>query len=116
MTTSSIAGTVAREYDIDSRSLIKYINGLVKKGELPTRLRASYMPTFAESLELQESKPRRVKQDPDIKDSPNTEPAKYYAKDAKGKKMSKAPSRPRDRHFAKGRKIDDDPSAYKPAA
>ena len=46
--------------------------------------------TFAESLELQESKPRRVKQDPDIKDSPGTEPAKYYAKDAKGKEMSKA--------------------------
>ena len=116
MTTSSIAGTVAREYDIDSRSLIKYINGLVKKGELPTRLRASYMPTFAESLELQESKPRRVKQDPDIKDSPGTEPAKYYAKDAKGKEMSKATKQARDRHFAKGAaKDDDDPSAYKPA-
>jgi hypothetical protein len=116
MTTSSIAGTVAREYDIDSRSLIKYINGLVKKGELPTRLRASYMPTFAESLELQESKPRRVKQDPDIKDSPGTEPAKYYAKDARGKEMSKATKQARDRHFAKGAaKDDDDPSAYKPA-
>ena len=116
MTTSSIAGTVAREYDIDSRSLIKYINGLVKKGELPTRLRASYMPTFAESLELQESKPRRVKQDPDIKDSPGTEPAKYYAKDARGKEMSKATKQARDRHFEKGRKkSDDDPSAYKPA-
>ena len=116
MTTSSIAGTVAREYDIDSRSLIKYINGLVKKGELPTRLRASYMPTFAESLELRESKPRRVKQDPDIKDSPGTEPAKYYAKDARGKEMSKATKQARDRHFAKGAaKDDDDPSAYKPA-
>ena len=89
---------------------------LVKKGELPTRLRDSYMPTFAESLELQESKPRRVKQDPDIKDSPGTEPAKYYAKDAKGKEMSVATKKARDRHFAKGAaKDDDDPSAYKPA-
>ena len=116
MTTGALAHDAAREYNIDSKSLIKYINGLVQKGKLPKRLRASYMPTFAESLELQESKPRRVKQDPDIKDSPGTEPAKYYAKDAKGKEMSKSTKKARDRHFEKGRKkSDDDPSAYKPA-
>ena len=59
---------------------------------------------------------RRVKQDPDIKDSPGTEPAKYYAKDAAGKKMAKSTKQARDRHFTKGAaKDDDDPSAYKPA-
>ena len=59
---------------------------------------------------------RRTKQDPDIKDSPGTEPAKYYAKDAAGKKMAKSTKQARDRHFTKGAaKDDDDPSAYKPA-
>ena len=62
------------------------------------------------------SKLRRVKQDPDIKDSPGTEPAKYYAKDAAGKKMAKSTKQARDRHFTKGAKMDDDnPDAYKPA-
>ena len=59
---------------------------------------------------------RRTKQDPDIKDSPGTEPAKYYAKDAAGKKMAKSTKQARHRHFTKGAaKDDDDPSAYKPA-
>ena len=59
---------------------------------------------------------RRVKQDPDIKGSPGTEPAKYYAKDAKCKDMAKSTKQARDRHFTKGTKMDDDnPSAYKPA-
>ena len=59
---------------------------------------------------------RRVKQDPDIKDSPGTEPAKYYAKDAAGKKMAKSTKQARDRHITKGAKMDDDnPDAYKPA-
>ena len=59
---------------------------------------------------------RRTKQDPDIKDSPGTEPAKYYAKDAAGKKMAKSTKQARDRHFTKGAKMDDDnPDAYKPA-
>ena len=34
--------------------------------------------------------PKKVKQDPDIKKRPGTQPAKYYAKDAEGDKMSKA--------------------------
>ena len=67
-------------------------------------------------LNAQKKKQRRVKQDPDIKDSPGTEPAKYYAKDASGKGMAKSTKQARDRHFTKGAaKDDDDPSAYKPA-
>ena len=67
-------------------------------------------------LNAQKKKQRRVKQDPDIKDSPGTEPAKYYAKDASGKGMAKSTKQARDRHFTKGaEKSDDDPSAYKPA-
>ena len=53
---------------------------------------------------------RRVKQDPDIKGDPGTEPANYYKGGAKCKK------RDRDDHFEKGAKIDDDnPAAYTPA-
>ena len=59
---------------------------------------------------------RRVKQDPDIKKSKGTEPAKYYAKDAKGKDMAVSTKKARDTHFTKGAKMDDDnPAAYKPA-
>ena len=57
-----------------------------------------------------------VRQDPDVKDKKGTQPAKYYAKDAKGKEMSKSTKSKRDAHFKKGAaKDDDDPSAYKPA-
>ena len=53
---------------------------------------------------------RRVKQDPDIKGDPGTEPAKYYKGVAKSKK------RDRDDHFERGAKMDDDnPAAYTPA-
>ena len=87
------------------RSLQTYINKLVAKGTLPKELKAE--------LELDE---RRTKQDPDIKKSKGTEPAKYYAKDAKGKDMAKSTKQARDRHFTKGAKMDDDnPAAYKPA-
>ena len=59
---------------------------------------------------------RRTKQDPDIKKSKGTEPAKYYAKDATGKGMAKSTKKKRDTHFTKGAKMsDDDPAAYKPA-
>ena len=59
---------------------------------------------------------RKTKQDPEIKGSKGTEPAKYYAKDAKGKKMAKSTKQARDRHFTKGAEMDDDnPDAYKPA-
>ena len=57
-----------------------------------------------------------VRQDQDVKDKKGTQPAKYYAKDAKGKEMSKSTKSKRDAHFKKGAaKDDDDPSAYKPA-
>ena len=53
---------------------------------------------------------RRVKQDPDIKGDPGSEPAKYYKGVAKRKKPA------RDDHFERGAKMDDDnPAAYTPA-
>jgi len=55
-------------------------------------------------------------QDPDIKDKKGTQPKAYYAKDAKGKEMSKATKSKRDAHFKKYGKMDDDnPNAYKKA-
>jgi hypothetical protein len=60
--------------------------------------------------------PKQVKQDPDIKKRPGTQPAKYYAKDAEGDKMSKATKQARARHFAKyGDKDPDSDANYKPA-
>jgi hypothetical protein len=57
-----------------------------------------------------------VRQDKDVKDKKGTQPAKYYAKDAKGKEMAKSTKSKRDAHFKKGAKMDDDdPDAYKPA-
>ena len=61
-------------------------------------------------------KVRRVKQDPDIKGDKGTEPAKYYAKDAAGKKMSVKTKRARDDEFERRTKMsDDDPAVYEPA-
>ena len=58
----------------------------------------------------------KVKQDKDIKDREGTQPAKYYAKDAEGDKMSKSTKQARARHFAKyGKKNDDMDKNYKPA-
>jgi len=77
-----------------------------------------YVPVADLNAEKKKKKDklRRVKQDPDVKGSPGTEPAKYYAKDATGKGMAKSTKQARDRHFTKGaEKSDDDPSAYKPA-
>jgi len=45
---------------------------------------------------------RKVKQDKDVEDMKGTQPAKYYAKDADGDKMSKSTKDARARHFAKG--------------
>tara|TARA_Y100000361_G_scaffold148472_1_gene161343 strand:+ start:4 stop:816 length:813 start_codon:yes stop_codon:yes gene_type:complete len=77
-----------------------------------------YVPVADLNAEKKKKKDklRRVKQDPDVKGSKGTEPAKYYAKDATGKGMAKSTKQARDRHFTKGaEKSDDDPSAYKPA-
>lgn len=55
-------------------------------------------------------------QDPDIKDRKGTQPAKYFAKDAAGKEMSKSTKNKRDAQFKKQTKMaDDDPKAYRPA-
>ena len=45
---------------------------------------------------------RKVKQDKDVEDMKGTQPAKYYAKDADGDKMSKSTKDARAKHFAKG--------------
>ena len=45
---------------------------------------------------------RRVKQDKDVEDMKGSQPAKYFAKDADGDKMSKSTKDARARHFAKG--------------
>ena len=68
------------------------------------------------SVNRREPRLREIKQDPDIKKSKGTEPAKYYAKDAKGKDMAVSTKKARDTHFTKGAKMDDDnPDAYKQA-
>ena len=67
-------------------------------------------------LNAQKKKQRKTKQDPDIKDSPGTEPAKYFAKGAGGKELAKSTKQARARHFDKKTKMsDDDPRAYEPA-
>ena len=56
------------------------------------------------------------REDPDIGDRKGSQPANYYAKDAKGKEMSKSTKKKRAAQFAKQAKMDDDdPKAYKPA-
>ena len=118
-TPASVAASVAREYNISARSLIEYINKLVEKGVLPKELKAEYETENNQSfknLVVAMEKLRRVKQDPDVKDSPGTEPAKYFAKGAGGKEMAKSTKQARARHFDKKTKMsDDDPRAYEPA-
>jgi len=64
----------------------------------------------------EDERKKEVKQDKDIKDREGTQPAKYYAKDAEGDKMSKSTKQARARHFAKyGKKDDDMDKNYKPA-
>ena len=64
----------------------------------------------------EDERKKEVKQDKDIKDRKGTQPAKYYAKDAEGDKMSKSTKQARARHFAKyGKKDDDMDKNYKPA-
>jgi hypothetical protein len=75
-----------RKYGMNARDIIKYINKLVNKGKVDRKYTVE------------------VKQDPDIKDSPGTEPAKYYAKDSEGKGMSVSTKKKRDAHFTKKKK------------
>ena len=75
-----------RKYGIGARGIRKIINRLVDKGKLDRKYQVE------------------VKQDPDVKGSKGTEPAKYYAKDAEGDEMSVSTKRKRDAHFAKKKK------------
>ena len=95
MTTGALAQNAAREYNIDVKSLITYINTLVAKGKLPKALKAEYqkedtMHTFSDLVK----KINEVKQDKDVKDKEGTQPAKYYAGD-----MAKSTKDKRDAHF-----------------
>ena len=93
-----------RKYGIDIIKVRKVINKLVDKGKLDRK------------YQTEAKKITRVKQDPDIKGGGGTEPAKYYAKGAGGKDMSKSTKQDRDTHFKKGAAMsDDDPRAYEPA-
>ena len=76
-----------KKYGISARNIQKIINKLVDKGKLDRK------------YQTEQKKITRVKQDPDIKGSKGTEPAKYYAKDAGGKGMSKSTKQDRDTHF-----------------
>jgi len=113
------ADQVAAKYNINGRSAVQYINKLVDNGTLPKELKAEYQVESDDSFTsfvLQMEKLRRVKQDPDVKDSPGTEPAKYFAKGAGGKELAKSTKQARARHFDKKTKMsDDDPRAYEPA-
>ena len=91
-TPASIAADIAREYSVSARALIQYINKLVDKGVIPKELKAEYQEesfsfkNFVEQIQ-------EVKQDPDVKDMPGTQPAKYHS----GVKSSVKDDR--DRHF-----------------
>ena len=95
MTPGALAMTAALEVDLETESLIKYINGLVAKGKLPQALKAEYqeeetMQTFSDLVK----QINEVKQDKDVDDKDGTQPAKYYAGD-----MAKSTKSKRDAHF-----------------
>ena len=75
-----------RKYGMGARGISDYINKLIRKGKVDKKYTVE------------------TKQDPDIKGSKGTEPAKYYAKDAEGDEMSVSTKRKRDAHFAKKKK------------
>ncbi len=116
---SRIASEIAQQVGLSPRAFVEYINKLVKKGVLPKELKAEYGAEDNKSfknLVVAMEKLRRVKQDPDVEDSPGTEPAKYFAKGAGGKELAKSTKQARARHFDKKTKMsDDDPRAYEPA-
>jgi len=63
-----------------------------------------------ELLEKKKEAPKKVRQDPDVKKAPGTQPAPYY------KGVAKSTKKKRLAHFKKYSKYDDDnPAAYKPA-
>ena len=95
---SRAAAELARGYrGINARDLIKYINTLVDKGELPKELKAEYVPehmSFKDLVnQIQEGAYGYERQDPDIKDRKGTQPAKYF------RGLSPSTKRKRDAHF-----------------
>ena len=93
-----------RKYGMGLKDIKNFINKLVNKGKLDKK------------YQVEQKKITRVKQDKDVKDSPGSEPAKYFAKGAGGKGMSKSTKQARARHFDRGAAMsDDDPRAYEPA-
>ena len=98
-----IASEIAQSVGLSPREFVEYINTLVKKGVLPKELKAE-VQTEAMTFKDLVNQINEVKQDPDIKGSKGTEPAKYYAKDAEGDEMSVSTKRKRDAHFAKKKK------------
>ena len=89
---SAWAADVAREYNVNSRGFIAYINKLIDKGVLPKELKAEVQSEMI-SFKSLVNKINEVKQDPDIKDMPGTQPAKYHS----GVKSSVKDDR--ERHF-----------------
>ena len=94
-----------RKYGIDIIKVRKVINKLVDKGKLDRK------------YQTEQKKITKVKQAKgEVGDVKGTQPAKYYAKGAGGKGMSKSTAVSRARFFAKGAdKPDDDPDSYKQA-
>ena len=91
---SSWAADVSQRYRVAGltpRSLIKYINTLVAKGQLPKELKAAYV---SEQMSFSDFV-TEIQQDSDIKDKEGTQPAKYH------KGLSKSTKQKRDAHFKK---------------
>jgi hypothetical protein len=111
--------------DINHKRLAKDLKGFMQRNrDMQTpilRVLRKHLPDYDVKVLTKEGKaedeaPKKTKQDKDIKDREGTQPAKYYAKDAEGDKMSKATKKARARHFAKyGKKDPDSDAAYKPA-
>ena len=89
---SAWAADIAREYNVNSRGFIAYINKLIDKGVLPKELKAEVQSEMI-SFKSLVNQINEVKQDPDIKDMPGTQPAKYHS----GVKPSVKDDR--ERHF-----------------
>ena len=87
----------------------------IKKKEMErvAKARTSKKESFDfqfENFLVEKESPKKVEQDPDVKDLPGTQPKKYY------KGLSDKEKEARAKQFAKGAdKPDDDPASYKPA-
>ena len=103
------AANVARQYDVDARTLANMLDEAGGAGDEGTdELIARYLKDTPHSA-IQEDK-TKVPQDPDIKDLPGSQPKVYY------KGLSDKEKEKRAAHFKRGtNKDDEDPSAYTPA-